>query len=204
MSSQSEYDELYTLAEAISPHLPGWTLEPRHTNAHEYPPRWVYLARQDGAAIGLALDRHGREPRLDVSGRYPTDITVYRDHRPSITLSRLRPPDALAREILRRFVPAYLAAWDEAEVALMRLRQSQGRVQYAAETVASVTGLSLGQIRYDCEKTHATLYTAAGVVTVSYDGKLSLATHALDGALALDVLTRLMDATAQGPEATLK
>lgn len=194
MDDRPYFDKLCILAASIANHLPGWTAEIPSPGTDILHTRNVYLGRADGAGIALAWIWN--QPGLvEVSGRYPIDVSNYRD-RPRIRLAADRPPANLAKEITRRFLPAYLPCWEEAQAQLISLRQAEARVRYTAEVCAQVVGLPLDQIRYEASRS-ATLYTPVGKVTVEYAGTVQLHSKSLQPIVALDILKRLMEATTE-------
>ena len=196
MLDRTEFDKLCTLAASIAQHMPGWVAEIPSVGDEEYPPRHVYLGRADGAGMGLAWVWN-QPVRIEVSGRYPVDVSHYRERYLSIRFAPDRPPANLAREITRRFLPAYLACWEEAQARLISLRQAEARVTCTAEACAQAVGRALQQIRYDSPRTSATLYTSVGTITVEYAGTVQLQSASLSPTLAVEILTRLMEATAK-------
>ena len=195
MSDRTQFDHLCTLATSIAEHLPCWRAETPALQVDEYPPHIVYLGRNDGAGIGLGyMWQH--LGRIEVSGRYPADASFSRD-RPSITLAADRPAEKLAKDITRRFLSAYLAKYEEAQGELISLRQAEARVQYTAETCATVVGLPLGRIHYNTPtRTGATLYTPVGKLTVEWAGTVQLHSNSLQPTLAVEILKRLMEVNA--------
>ena len=194
MDDHIAYDNLCTLAKAIAEHLPGWRAETPALQLDEYPPHIVYIGREDGAglAINAVRNQHGR---IEVSGRYPHEAVP--QDRPSITLSTLRPPENLAREITRRFLSAYLAKYEEAQAQLISLREAEARVLYTAEVCANAVGLPLVQIQYNgTHPTGATIYTPVGKLTVEWAGTVRLHSNPLQPTVALEILKRLMEVNA--------
>ena len=193
MDNFTQFDNLCTLAIDIAEHLPGWAADIPALQADEYLPRFVYLGRNDGAGIALGYIRNN-PGRVEISGRYPHEAFLSPD-RPSITLSTLRPPENLAREITRRFLPDYLVRWEEAQAQVTSLRQAEARVKYTAELCAQIVALPLDHIRYhQPQATGATLYTAVGKLTVEWSGTIRLETKSLQPTVALEILKRLMEA----------
>lgn len=81
---------------------------------------WSEIWHKDGYGLHLSSDRTGK--RLVVSGEWPKDAKgeTYRPssyshstdpQAPEITVSKDRPADQIAKDITRRFLPAYLRAW---------------------------------------------------------------------------------------------
>ena len=192
MDNFTEFHNLCTMAMSIATHLPGWIADINTVRPEDSPPRYVVLGRDDGAGIALRFMRN-KPGRLEVSGRYPHEAYLSPD-RPSITLAANRPAQKVAQEITRRFLPAYLERWEEAQGQVISLRQAEARVKYTAELCAQIVALPLDRITYhQPQATGATLYTKVGQLTVERSGTVRLETKSLQPTVALDVLKRLMD-----------
>ena len=103
---------LATLAQLIAQNLEGWTWE-QHDKA-PMQDSWQMLAGPDGAKIDLHFEKN--HSRISIGGLYPHDGNgIYpwnaSDRPADITVSANREPSNIAREIKRRFLPAYLAAY---------------------------------------------------------------------------------------------
>ena len=101
--------DLLGLGEAVAGHLEGWMLDREATLKWHTPPMAVVLVDGDGREIRLD-GRSGMGPRgkLHVSGIYPTARGCMEEVRPSINVAATRAPEAIARDIVRRFLPDYL------------------------------------------------------------------------------------------------
>ncbi len=89
-------------------HLPGWKLDP--TKACWY----SYLT--DGTGKEIHVNMTAKKGRFTISGGWPLD-SDRQQHIPrdsmTITIARDRPPEKIAAEIQRRFLPWYTAAYAE-------------------------------------------------------------------------------------------
>lgn len=106
------------------------------------------LLGSDGAEVGLEQDRwppSGRG-RLVVAGRYPRskDCRVYGPtgaERARITVAVDRAPEAIAREIARRFLPTYLQGLRETLAAIRDHEDELHEAKRAATSIAAAAGL---------------------------------------------------------------
>jgi hypothetical protein len=121
------------LAEILK-HLEGWTLDPKYADHC-----WCAVLI-DNIGRGIHVNATQAKGRLCLSGMWPTD-SDHQQHRPDkplhITIARNRPPEKIATEIERRFLPWYLAAYAEqlkrAEAQnAARTRQQEITVELAA------------------------------------------------------------------------
>ncbi len=95
---------------AILKHLPGWQLDPAYANH-----TWCAVLR-DGTGKGIHVNATQAKGRLYLSGMWPStsDREACRpDKCQHITVARDRPPEKIAAEIERRFLPWYTAAYAE-------------------------------------------------------------------------------------------
>jgi len=100
-------DRLREIAQALEPHLPGWSLDWDAANR----PRYALFVNDDGAGMYVELSRRANPARLAVSGRYFPSFYPEPKDRPCITVSSARSIEAIAADIQRRFVPRYLEAF---------------------------------------------------------------------------------------------
>ena len=189
---QAKHDALHTLAQQIAAHLPEeWTYQPPVLREEEYPSERAQITHTDGAVIHLSRGRWNNAGRLNVSGIYPSDVTLDGDH-PSITLADNRPPEKLAREIQRRFVPAYLTRWQKAQEQCARNAQVRTQIQDVAEQLAGITGYPVEQIRYERSGFSATLSSNPAKLIVTYQGQVEI--HAtVNPTLACRLLKQIME-----------
>ena len=100
-------EELHEIAQALEPHLPGWSLDWDPANR----PRYALFVNDEGGGMYVELSRRTNPARLAVHGRYfPSYYPEPRD-RPRITVSSARSIEAIAADIQRRFIPRYLEAF---------------------------------------------------------------------------------------------
>jgi hypothetical protein len=121
-------------AQMIARKLAGWTWGgPR---SEDWKDTWHILDGPEGARLNLRHDPyHGR---LRIGGHYVRDrgaLLPHQEDRPKdITVSSKREPSAVAREIERRFLPAYLTAYRQGVQELSNARAfEQGRDNLATK-----------------------------------------------------------------------
>jgi hypothetical protein len=107
---------------------------------------WQLLSGPDGAQLHLRLDqRHGR---LCVSGVYPRDggaIFPWHDKdRPNaIRISAQREPRTIAKDIERRYLPAYLSAYRKGLEMFTKARADEKANRDLAAKLARLSGVDL-------------------------------------------------------------
>jgi hypothetical protein len=122
----AEQIDLEALARAIAPHLNGgtWQYQPQPAD-QDRRKWWATITGPNGAEIHLTY----RDKRVNVYGEYPKDqhnryvmdsVKRYNEALPSITVSPSRPPQALAADIQRRFLPEYLGYLVKAQEEVAR------------------------------------------------------------------------------------
>lgn len=128
------------LAAKLAPLLPGWTLA-LHPDLEWCD--WADLVRADGAAIRVKVGGWRREGRVTFYGVRPR----YRDGSPcslgdgvEITCDARKAPEALAKDVRRRLLPAYDAAY---AAAVASVRQDDAHAD-EADAVAARLALTLG------------------------------------------------------------
>jgi hypothetical protein len=129
---------IHPLAQEISDYLYGWQVVVKYEHN-------AYLTGPDRREIHLRLEGD----RLIVSGCYPHfDHPHYgeaviggNDEPPRITLNPNRKPVALAREIMRRFIPKYEPLY---QLALQRVAQRAAHQRAIASHIIQLTAI-LGQ-----------------------------------------------------------
>lgn len=103
---------IVTALRALEP-IKGWALKPATDPTERV--RWVKLYNADDEDLFLGFDEY--KTRIDISANWPTlpDGTTwyprkYRDEAsPAIGVSATKAPAQIARDIVRRFLPAYRA-----------------------------------------------------------------------------------------------
>jgi len=119
---------------ALLPFLPGWQLDPAYADH-----TWCAVLR-DGTGKGIHVNSTQAKGRLYLSGIWPCDSDRQQctpDKPLHITIARNRPPEKIAAEIARRFLPWYTAAYAEqtdraAQHNAARNRQQEVTVELAA------------------------------------------------------------------------
>jgi hypothetical protein len=137
-----DHVNLGTLAQRIARNLEGWTREqPPNENVRN---SWQLLAGPGGAKLHLRYDK----PRLWIGGVYPRDGgAIYpsddKERPAEITVSAQREPRAIAREIERRFLPAYLVAYRRGLEMLDKARAYQQSKKDLAVKLAQLCDVDL-------------------------------------------------------------
>jgi hypothetical protein len=112
------YRKLYA---AVVKHLDGWSI---HMEGGEIPAEYRYFLT-DAAGHGISMRRDNRPGKIRVRGhwpKYPDDENGSRfsshshpaqvnESAPEICATETRGPEAIAREIKRRFLPGYFRIW---------------------------------------------------------------------------------------------
>ena len=95
-------EDFVALFEAIAAYFPDWTItiEP-YSNAATF-------TRTDGAAFVLSQNRFMNPQCLRVYGIYPQMYTSTLVREPEIKISHRRTPEAIAKDVTRRFLGQYL------------------------------------------------------------------------------------------------
>ncbi len=118
-------------------HLAGWQLDP--TFAQHC---WA-AALIDGVGRGIHVNATQAKGRLSISGMWPSD-SDRQQHRPDkplhITVARNRPPEKIAAEIERRFLPWYLAAYAEQLKRAEQHDAARNRQQEVTVELAALLG----------------------------------------------------------------
>ena len=127
--------DMHALAQQIAAHLAGWTAE-----AHDGV--WLaYLAHADGPKLALRQDKG----RVKVMGTWPvgTNGAHFYPYNTSADISCAldRGPHAIAKEIQRRLLPAYLPLWQEQDRKRQEAEQSDGEAQALVRRLEDVFGL---------------------------------------------------------------
>lgn len=105
-----ETAEIQELARAVANHLDGWDYDDHgDPDSHDYLSH-AWLIAEDGTRFGLYAG-HG-DSKVTVMGSYPSSyVVIYQNgkrvSRPRIRCSPSRGPEAIARDIARRFLPAF-------------------------------------------------------------------------------------------------
>jgi hypothetical protein len=122
---------------AILPYLSGWKLDPTYANH-----TWCAVLIDD-VGRGIHVNATQAKGRLYIGGMWPID-SDRQQHRPDkplhITIARNRPPEKIAAEIERRFLPWYLAAYAEQLKWAEQHNTSRNRQQEVTVELAALLG----------------------------------------------------------------
>jgi hypothetical protein len=122
---------------ALLPYLPGWQLDPKYADH-----TWCAVLR-DGAGKGIHVNATQAKGRFYLSGMWPCDSDRQQctpDKPLHITVARNRPPEKIAAEITRRFLPWYTAAYAEQAERAARYNASRNRQQEVTVELAALLG----------------------------------------------------------------
>ena len=122
---------------ALLPFLPGWQLDPAYADH-----TWCAVLR-DGTGKGIHVNSTQAKGRLYLSGIWPCDSDRQQctpDKRLHITVARNRPPEKIAAEITRRFLPWYTAAYTEQTDRAARYNAARNRQQEVTVELAALLG----------------------------------------------------------------
>ena len=118
-------------------HLPGWQLDPKY-DGH----CWCAVLI-DGTGRGIHVNATQAKGRLGIGGMWPSDGDR-QQHRPDkplhITIARNRPPEKIAAEIARRFLPWYTAAYAEQVEKVTKCNAARNRQQEITVELAALLG----------------------------------------------------------------
>ena len=121
----------------ILKHLAGWQLDPKYADHC-----WCAVLIDD-VGRGIHVNATRAKGRLCISGMWPTD-SDHQQHRPDkplhITIARNRPPEKIAAEIERRFLPSYLPAYAEQLKRAEQHNASRNRQQEVTVELAALLG----------------------------------------------------------------
>jgi hypothetical protein len=142
-----EKNELHRIARDLEAFLPGWSLswDPDER------PRFALFEGPDGAGFYVELDQRTNPARLAVHGRYPAPYCPDPARRPRITVGSARPAEAIAADVRRRFLPAYLALYTQLRERRQRAEEREHRDAAIRAELAGILGERVGDdgiIRY--------------------------------------------------------
>ena len=109
------------------------------------------ITDSNGSTLNIRVDGYDfeRSQRLVISGAYPrhgneTVIHLSHDQYPRITCAISRGPEAIARDIKRRFLPDYLALVEKANRLIEDHTKRDAIIQQQAERIALAFGVPPG------------------------------------------------------------
>jgi len=133
----SDKEQLDAELRAILPYLPGWELDPRF-HAHVW--RAVLI---DGTGKGIHVNATQKKGTLYISGLWPTDKDN-RQHIPDkplhVGIGRRKPPEKIAADLQRRFLPWYMATYAEQAERAARHNAARNRQQEVTVELAAMLG----------------------------------------------------------------
>ncbi len=122
---------------AILPYLPGWQLDPKYAQQ-----TWCAVLR-DGTGKGIHVNATQAKGRLCISGIWPSDSTHQQctpDKPLHISVARNRPPEKIAADLQRRFLPWYTAAYAAQTEQTARRNDRRTRQQEVTVELAALLG----------------------------------------------------------------
>ena len=187
------------LARDVARHLgPNWTLD---TSALGERHRPLALNRPDGARLLIGFDDWTRARRVEIWGTYPDRIRItHRLPRHEITVSRARGAQVIAREIVRRLLPAYQPDLCRArEIVLRRAQQKQDRDRLAEQITEALprTQLIEDEARgtLSCDLREALPGRAWGSIDLDRDGQAATVDlHQIPAYVVVRVVAALKEA----------
>lgn len=130
--------DLKQFALAVAEHLPGWEFDAEYwRDSHQHFARLVSAAIP-GARVYVQCTRG----RAEISGGYPEGFHPRTEEAPRITVSMEREAKAVARDIERRLLGAYLEKFNAAMETAYQVAQAQARARDIAEELAAILGCS--------------------------------------------------------------
>jgi hypothetical protein len=135
------------------------------------------IRHADGRCINLNSSWYERQRRLNVSGDYPRDegnngsysdpkswgAIAYNESPPSITVSADRSPEAIARDIQRRFLPEYTRIYNLCIEKRNERNAARSGYLSKAETILKALGKRRAEIVGAPDNTHVDLrYSDSG------------------------------------------
>ena len=174
----TDTQDLQTYAEYVARFLPpGWTVSKQHDRA-------VKLEHESGAAFSI-LSMWNKPGRVRISGWWPRGLDGHHyvpNDQPEITCAIARGPEAVARDIERRFLSAYLPLYRERKAAQEASDERDMWANRAAADLAEVLGGELRESRFSPDLTTAFTRSFAGLTCVdgcvsTLDGKVDFTLH---------------------------
>jgi len=161
-----------------------WELMTGSESDVDFEHRRPHIRRKtDGANFDIGSAYHAKG-RIYVSGNWPKDSTgteqrpyfsQYSDcgtEAPSITFARTKTAAQAARDIERRFLPAFLPLWEKQAAAVTRLNNSREQRKELAHAIADILD---GKVRGPRDDRDSTPYTVTtyrhehGITNVEFD-----------------------------------
>jgi hypothetical protein len=156
--------------------------------------RWLIVRRPDGASF--YVERAGQDAKYAVGGRYPrpegggSDYVPYGIARPTAAMTQSKTPVQIARDIARRFLPAYLSLYATCQARKAQDEAARADAAAVAGRLSTVLGVRSREDRVNQPGDRHTffLYTlpgsAHGTVEVSYGGSVKIELSGVAEAMA--------------------
>lgn len=181
--------DLKQFALAVAEHLPGWEFDAEYwQGSHQRFARLVN-AEIPSARVYAQCTRG----RVEISGGYPEGFHPRTEEAPRITVSMKRGAEALARDIERRFLGAYLEKFKAAMETAYRVAQAQARARDIAEELATILGCS---VRHDRDS--SSVYFRYGTYHVACGSMGAYITIERLSGLSVELAKRLAQVMAGG------
>lgn len=126
---------------------------------------WVLVERQEGLepviysaegpSFSVMFDRHNNNGKLQVYPHWPKDASGQEnwprtDDRPSaVNISASKPAEQIAKDIERRFLPAYFEAWDKQQAQVNERNVYNERKLANIDRIAKETGGKVSRREHD-------------------------------------------------------
>ena len=152
--------ELRRFVLAVAEHLPGWEFDAAYwENAHQHFARLV-----NAEIVGALIYVQCARGRAEISGGYPEGFHPRAEEAVRITVSVERGAEAVARDIERRFLGAYLEKFNAAMEVAYQVAQAHIKIRDVADELAAIMGCSA---RHDRDVSsvwsrHGTFHVACG------------------------------------------
>jgi hypothetical protein len=168
MTAELSHDALYALGQAIAAALgTAWTLTPLPEGC-----RWVELRHTEG--YGFHLSNSWPRGRLTISGLWPHSATGESfapwGHRAKITVTPIKTGAQIARDITRRFLPAYLPQWREQSARRDQREAHEQQTHAVGRRLATQIGAEYHEDRRCLSFHHGTLTVSGEEVTFNIRG----------------------------------
>lgn len=178
--------ELFKYAAGIVHELgsDSWELVPTTDDRTDYVSRVPHIRRKtDGANFDISTAYRDKD-RVSVSANWPKDATGQENRpyfsqysesgatSPSITFARSKSPMSAARDIARRFLPAFLKLWEQQAEQVTRMNDNRGKRLELARAIAWLLGGKVTGPRdqYDQTPPNVSLgYRPHGIGSVKFD-----------------------------------
>lgn len=187
--------DVFAIALKVAPFLPGYKAPVQESGS------WgVTLPGADGRGLFIHCNEWGNS-RLRISGIYPrfenqvvTGWLYPSAHAPEITISPLREPQAIARDIARRILPAYEELFDRCRVKVAELEEAKRQKADATAALCEVLGCTPSEAPRTCSASLAPGLWAE--FSADSQGSVDLRLRYAPLPLALAICRQLMALTA--------